>query len=220
MCPGSVPARGGALRAESPLPRLGPWPLAASWICPPGHEAQGDGIDAVAQAGGPRPVLEDVAEVGVAPRAEHLRAHQAQAAILAQDDAVRRDGPEVARPAGAGFELGVRRKQRQAAADARVGARRVVVEKRARTGAFGALAARDPILLGREQRAPFGVGLDDFSMDGSSERAGPAAAARPAASAAAMASARFMSSILPHVGLWRLREAGARGKLSPWMARG
>src|SRR5690606_11076561 len=54
---------------------------------------------------------------------------------------------------------GVRREELRAAAHARVLALRVVVPVLTGERALGALLPRDPVLLGRELRAPLGVGL-------------------------------------------------------------
>src|SRR5262245_24252553 len=78
-------------------------------------QLQGGRIDAVAQAGGAGAVVEDVAEMAVAFRAQRLGADHAVADIaLFVDMAV--DGRRgETRPAAAGIELGIRFKQRLAA---------------------------------------------------------------------------------------------------------
>src|SRR4029077_21267056 len=74
---------------------------------------------------------------------------------------------EKTRPPGAGVELRVRRKQRQAAADAGVDAVLLVVEQRAAERTLGPLRASDLVLLRRQLRAPFGVALlDAGKVDG------------------------------------------------------
>src|SRR6266851_1783183 len=71
-------------------------------------ELQRQRIDAVAQARGLRPILEDVAEVGVALRAQHLGPAHAMARVdLGGHGLLVQRLPE-ARPAAAGFEFGVR----------------------------------------------------------------------------------------------------------------
>ena len=97
-----------------------------------------------------RAVGKDVAEVAVAARAQDLDAHHAVAAIRLGRDVLVGDRLEEARPAGARIELGVRREQRQPAADARVDAAALVVEQRAAERPLGAVRARHGELLGRE----------------------------------------------------------------------
>src|SRR5215470_3389171 len=67
-----------------------------------------------------------------------------------------------ARPARAGIELGVGRKQRRAAAHAVEHAFAFLAVERVRERAFGAVLARDVILLGRELSLPLIVGLRNF----------------------------------------------------------
>src|SRR6202140_4009305 len=79
-------------------------------------------IDAVAQAGRAGTVLEDVAEMAVALRAQHFGADHAVADVaLLVDMALRRRLGE-ARPAAAGIELGVGFEQRLSATGAGIGA--------------------------------------------------------------------------------------------------
>src|SRR5262249_42194654 len=81
------------------------------------------GGHAVAEAGRPRAVGEDVPEVGVAAAAEDLGPLHEEAPVVLGLDGLGCDRLGEARPAGAGLELGLRREERLAAADARVGAR-------------------------------------------------------------------------------------------------
>ena len=118
-------------------------------------------IDAIAQARGLRTVLEDVAEVRVAPGAVDFRAPHEEGVVLARADVVR-DGCMKTRPAGAGLELGVRVEQLQVTGDAAINTRLVVVQVLAGEGAFGAVLAGNAILLRREELLPFGVGPGDF----------------------------------------------------------
>ena len=71
-------------------------------------EDQGSRVDAVAQAGGSRPVGEHVAEVGVATAAQYLGAAHAMADVRFRGDVVRLDRLPEAGPAAAGFVLGLR----------------------------------------------------------------------------------------------------------------
>uniref|UniRef100_A0A0N4Z7G3 PE-PGRS family protein n=1 Tax=Parastrongyloides trichosuri TaxID=131310 RepID=A0A0N4Z7G3_PARTI len=79
------------------------------------HEAQRDGVDAVAQTRGRRPVREDVALMAVAAGAACLDAHHAVAVVAHGANMGRIDRLGEAGPAGAAFELGSRPEQRQAA---------------------------------------------------------------------------------------------------------
>src|SRR5439155_23970844 len=87
--------------------------------------------------------------------------HHAVAAVNGRDDVLLGHGPEEAGPAGPGVELGVRREQRQPAANTDVDARALVVQQGAAERPLGALAARDLELLRRQLAAPLRVGLDD-----------------------------------------------------------
>jgi hypothetical protein len=75
-------------------------------------------VDAVAQPGGFRAVVEDVPQVRVAAAAGDGGALHAEAAVGRFDDILRRDRFPEAGPAGVRFELGRRGKQRRVAADA------------------------------------------------------------------------------------------------------
>src|SRR5262249_15254650 len=84
-------------------------------------------VDAVAQAGRARAVIEDMAEMAVAFRAQHLGAAHAVAVILLLVDIALGGGLGKARPAAAGIELGVGFEQGLAAARADIGALAVLV---------------------------------------------------------------------------------------------
>src|ERR1041384_6146350 len=64
------------------------------------HQSQADAVDAVTLIGRSAVTLalENVAEVAVAVRAEHFRAHHAHRAVLAEDHAVRGQRGEERRP--------------------------------------------------------------------------------------------------------------------------
>src|SRR6266851_10505020 len=68
------------------------------------------------------------------------------------------------RPAGATLEFRLRGEQRQVAAGAGEGALAVLLEQRARSRPLGALLAQDFILLRRQLRAPFRIGLFDLEL--------------------------------------------------------
>src|SRR5258706_5727184 len=118
-------------------------------------------IDAEPQTRGTRAVVEHVAEMRRAAGAEDLGAPHPVAAVLPGDDVLGRDGLEEARPAGARVEFGLGGKKRKRAAHAGVDPVAFVVEEQAAESRFGALAARDLVLAGRQLALPFGVGLHD-----------------------------------------------------------
>src|SRR5690606_22061773 len=114
-----------------------------------GHrrKAQRCGIDAVAQAGRWRAVVEDVAEMGIADVADDFGAYHAVAAVDLFLHHRRIQRLEVAGPAAAGFEFCIRGEQRRAAADAGVDAGFVMIPVAAGERRFGGGMARDGILL-------------------------------------------------------------------------
>src|SRR5580658_6807786 len=90
-------------------------------------ESQRGGVEAVAQPGGRRAILEDMAEMGVAAGADNLGANHAVAAVGDGLDIFRRDGLKEAGPAGAGIKFRAGGKQRQIATDAMINALPVVI---------------------------------------------------------------------------------------------
>src|SRR6202020_2630239 len=94
-------------------------------------------IHAVAQAGRLRPVVEDVAEMAAAAAAMNFGPQHPEGAVLGLADRVVERLIE-ARPAGAALEFGLRGEQRQVAAGAGEDALAMLLQKRARTRAFGA----------------------------------------------------------------------------------
>ena len=125
-------------------------------------EVQRAGVDAVAQAGRVRAVVEDVAEVAAAALADDLGAAHEEAVVGPGLDRVVVHRVEEARPAGAGVELGVGAEQLCAAAATAVDAVLLVVPVGAGERALGALLAEDLVLLGRELRPPLRLGLLDL----------------------------------------------------------
>src|SRR5262249_1162332 len=105
-------------------------------------------------------VLEHVAEVAAAAAAVHLGAAHAVAVVLRRLHRARLRIVE-ARPAGAAVELALGAKQRLAAAGAAEGAGALLVVERPAARRFGAVAAQPVVLLGREQLAPFRIGVGD-----------------------------------------------------------
>src|SRR5580692_1669602 len=99
-------------------------------------------VHAVAQAGRLRPVVEDVTEMAAAAAAMNFGPQHPEGAVFGLADRVVERLIE-ARPAGAALEFGLRGEQRQVAAGAGEDAPAVLLQKRARTGAFGAFLAQD-----------------------------------------------------------------------------
>src|ERR1700687_4855446 len=79
---------------------------------------QRSGVHAVAQPGGPRPVIKYMAQLPIAAPARYRGAPHAEAIIRAFQYIVFRYRLPEARPAGAGFKLGAGIEQRRLAADA------------------------------------------------------------------------------------------------------
>src|SRR5262249_41299225 len=132
---------------------------AACLLPRPGVEPQGGGVDAVAQPGRRRAVVEDVPQVGVAAAAGHLGPpHQPGVVLVRLDDAVGGRLPE-AGPTGPGGDLGGGVEQRLPAADAAVDAGLLGRPVRAGEGALRALLPGDVVLLGGELPAPLLVRL-------------------------------------------------------------
>src|SRR5271154_31553 len=132
---------------------------ARSWGLPRASsrlEIGGEAVDAIAQMRRRRAILEDMAEMRTAARAMHLGARHAPAAVDGRRHRARHRIVE-ARPTGAAVELPGRFEQRLAAARAGKDAGALFIVERATAGALGAVLARDRILLGGEQRAPFGL---------------------------------------------------------------
>src|SRR6185437_9878258 len=124
------------------------------------NEAQGDAVVAVAQAGGLRTVVENVAVMPAAFRAVIFGARHDELAIgLGREDAGNRR--EKAWPAGAAFELHRGGEKWQRAPGAGEHARAVLVVERARERALGSLVAQDAIRRRIERLPPFGIGPDD-----------------------------------------------------------
>src|SRR6186997_610353 len=115
-------------------------------------------VDAIAQTGRLRSVLEDVPHVSAAAAAVDFRARHPERRVLGFANGIVERFPE-ARPAGAALIFGFRGEQRQVAAGAGEDALAFFFQQWARTWPLGAMLAQDLILLRRELRAPFGVGL-------------------------------------------------------------
>src|SRR5262249_56928312 len=118
------------------------------------EELEGHAVHAVAQPGGARAVVEDVAQVAAAAAAVDLRADHEEAAIGRRADGSL-DRLIAAGPARAAVELRVRGEERQVAAGAAVRAVAVLLVERARAGAPGAVPAQHPVRPRTQPRPPF-----------------------------------------------------------------
>src|SRR4051794_30061335 len=116
-------------------------------------------VDAVADPCRVRAVVEHVAQVPAAARAQHLGASHAVAHVALGLHGVALGRLVEARPARAGRELRVRAEQLGAAAGTPVGAARLLVVVLVGPGSLGALAAQNLVLLRRQLAAPFLVVL-------------------------------------------------------------
>src|SRR5215470_532726 len=125
-------------------------------------ELERGGVDAIALPGRLGPVVEDVPEVRIAPRAVHLGPAHEEARVLLGLDRLRRGRLEVRRPAGAGVELVIRAEERLTTADAVVCAAIVVVPVHAAECALRAVLACHLELVVGEMLAPLLVGLADL----------------------------------------------------------
>src|SRR5436190_19040512 len=112
------------------------------------------------------------------------------------------------RPASAALEFGLRGEQRQVATGAGEDALAMFLEQRTRTRALGALLAQNFVLLGRELRAPFRVGLFDLKLLRGFRRGGaqPAEGGKPKQSG----HGRKQETAVEHNGLRVKRERTAR----------
>src|SRR3989337_789565 len=121
-------------------------------------ELERGAVDAVAQpALFLRTVGEDVPQVPLAARADDLGAnHAVRHVAMLLDRAFLRPGE--ARPARAAVELGLALEQRLTARGAEILTGRLVLLVLAGERALGAMLAQDAVLLGRQLRAPLGIG--------------------------------------------------------------
>src|SRR5437899_7848133 len=126
-------------------------------------EDQRKAVHAVAQAGRLRPVIKDVTEMAAAAAAVDFGTQHPKGAVFGLADGVVERLIKT-RPAGAALEFRLRGEQRQVAAGAGEDALAMLLEQRARTRALGALLAQDVILLRRQLRAPFRIGLFDLEF--------------------------------------------------------
>src|ERR1700676_764246 len=120
-------------------------------------------IDAVAQAGGAGAVVEDVAEMAVALRAQHFGADHAVADVALFVNVVLRRRLGKARPAAAGIEFGIRFEQRLSAAGADIGAGPPFMLVFAGERPLGRLLAQHRVLHRRQFLPPLGLVLLDLA---------------------------------------------------------
>jgi hypothetical protein len=118
-------------------------------------------VDAVAQSGRSGTVLEHMAEMAIALRAQHLGADHAVADVPFFVDMALDRGRRKTRPAATGIEFGVGFEQRLAAAGAGVSALALLMLVFARERPLGRLLAQHGVLHRRQFAAPLGVGLFD-----------------------------------------------------------
>jgi hypothetical protein len=133
---------------------------AGLFLC--GVEIQRRRIHAVAETRGRGAVFEDVSQMGIALGAADFGAHHAVGRVPVFHDASFFGGLVETRPAGAGVELGIRIKQRSAAANAVIHTRFFRVPVLARKGTLGPSFTSHMILLGRELLFPLSFRLRDF----------------------------------------------------------
>src|ERR1700722_16970208 len=124
---------------------------------------QGESIHAVAQAGRLRSIVENMTEVTTAAAAVNFGPQHPEGAVFMLADGIFKRLPKT-RPAGAALIFRFRGEQRQIAAGTGEDALAMLLEQRARPGAFGAFLAQDFILLRRQLRAPFRIGLFDLEF--------------------------------------------------------
>src|SRR6267143_4590618 len=120
-------------------------------------------VHAVAQAGRLRPIVENVTEMAAAAAAVDFGPQHPEGAVFGLADGIVERLIET-RPAGAALEFRLRGEQRQVAAGAGEDALAMLLEQRARPRTLGALLAQDFILLRRQLRAPFRIGLFDLEL--------------------------------------------------------
>src|ERR1700687_5821600 len=126
-------------------------------------EYQRKAVHAVAQAGRLRPIVENVTEMAAAAAAVDFGPQHPKGAVFGLADGVVERLIKT-RPAGAALEFRLRGEQRQVAAGAGEDALAMLLEQRARSRTLGALLAQDLILLRRQLRAPFRIGLFDLEF--------------------------------------------------------
>src|SRR4051812_22015612 len=120
-------------------------------------------VHAVAQAGRLRPIIEEVTEMAAAAAAVDFGTQHPKGAVFGLAERVLERLIKT-RPAGAALEFGVGGEQRQVAAGAGEGALAGLPQQRARPPPPGPVLAQDLVLLRRELRPPFRIGLFDLEL--------------------------------------------------------
>src|SRR6202048_104248 len=135
-------------------------------------EYQRKAVHAVAQAGRLWPIVENVTEMAAAAPALDFGPQHPKGAVFGLADGVVERLIKT-RPAGAALEFRLRGEQRQGAAGAGEDALAMLLEQLARSRTLGALLAQDLVLLRRQLRAPFRIGLFDLEFFRGVGRRGP-----------------------------------------------
>src|SRR6516225_285393 len=120
-------------------------------------------VDAIAQPRRARAVVEDMAEVARAVRAQDFGPHHAVTMVGLFVDMTLHRWLREARPAAAGIELGVGLEQRLPATGADICAGALLMLVFARERPLGRLFAQDRVLHWRQFLAPLGLALFDFA---------------------------------------------------------
>src|SRR5262249_24784821 len=123
-------------------------------------EIQRNTLDAVAQMGWRRTIVEDMAEMTSATAAMHLITNHAMASIHFGFDRIGQWIVETW-PTCPALEFHLGDEQRLIAGSAAKGARAFFVQQRATSRHLGSVLAHDFILLGRQQLAPFRFGMSN-----------------------------------------------------------
>jgi len=125
-------------------------------------QAEGGGVDAEAEAGGLRAVIENVSQVSVATTAENFGANHAVSHVAFHFYIVGSDRLVIAWPARAGVKFRVGSEKGLAATDAEVGSGSFGVFIFSGKRRLGTLAPGDVVLLFGEFGLPFSIILANF----------------------------------------------------------
>ena len=129
-------------------------------------EVEDDAIDAVAQSGGWRTVVEDMSEVGFAPSAHHFGAVHAIGVVGRVNDTAFTNRLVEGRPATAAFKFGIAYKQWIAADSTIIGAFVLNVFQRAAPWSLRTFLAGYIVDVRRQYLFPLFVGHVDFGRIG------------------------------------------------------
>lgn len=125
-------------------------------------EGQRGRIEAKAQTSGFGAIFKNVPQVSPASNAFNFGPIHPVTMVRLAEDVLLSHRLKEAGPACAGIKFRFRSKQGQAATNAIINARLMLVIKSAAESRFGALVARDAKLLGCQLLGPFRVGFDNF----------------------------------------------------------